>query len=634
MARRRVATPYRSRTFLSDALAWFALSLVLACGAFAWQRWAYRRVAVADPGAGARDPRLVVLAYDRVVDEIDARHVDSRLLRDQLLALRRTGFRPVSLDSVLRFYRGEGELPARALLVTFDHGYLSSFLAADPILRELGWPAVMFVMTERQERRDPFFLYWPALRRMAASGIWQIASHGRLGHVPITIDAEGTEGPFFVRRQWLASAERNETGAEFAARVMRDEQEANSVLQSELGRPVLAYAPPLKDVAIASLDPEVLAAHEQALQVFHPLAFVDDLFGVNDRSSDAHHLKRLRVSPRWSAQELLGRIEAGLGNSDADADDRGSYTWVAAAGKARRSGGEVDLAGTGRADLWRAGSQYASAWSLEADVKLASGQLWVVQKSTDLAEEWRWGGDAERTHLQRHKAGEQVQTLQSFDAGIEPGRFHRLRVLRRGAGIWVEWDGKPVSDRPMLLPPMPRGDVGLVVWGGGGAADLALRNLRFEPVAYRTLELPGEPSTDDVQEAIRQAPTVAALSPLWLTAGEGGLREQPLDRDLLSILVRRYGWELLPTLRLESAPAGDATTLQQAFERATNEGWAGLRIDVSALPATDRQAVQDWASSRAARSGHRLIVDAAQASSLSRVRAEPAPRRLLKAARS
>ncbi|HJQ97708.1 MAG TPA: polysaccharide deacetylase family protein, partial [Candidatus Polarisedimenticolaceae bacterium] len=168
----------KSRTFAGDRRTWLA---TLAIGAVAWagtSAWLNRRVAYAarKPAAEASDGRFVVLAYDRIVATPDGRSIDRTALREQLLALAGEGWQPVTLAELADAYGGRGRLPQRPVLLTFDEGYLTTYEAADPVLRELRWPAVMFLRTDRQEKRDVSFLFWDRLRRMAQSGLWEIAS--------------------------------------------------------------------------------------------------------------------------------------------------------------------------------------------------------------------------------------------------------------------------------------------------------------------------------------------------------------------------------------------------------------------------------------------------------------------------
>ncbi len=113
---------------------------------------------------------LTVLMYHRV-DGIDAEpDLDPALLSAtpdgfarQMEHLARTR-RPVSLQELLAVRRGQTELPARAVMVTFDDAYVDFDRHAWPVLRDLGIPVTLFVPTAFPDSPGPGF-WWDRLYR-------------------------------------------------------------------------------------------------------------------------------------------------------------------------------------------------------------------------------------------------------------------------------------------------------------------------------------------------------------------------------------------------------------------------------------------------------------------------------------
>src|SRR3990172_2026067 len=143
------------RSFRQDKIAWAICLSILFLSLLVWHFWSHREVI---PHTGSRAivseyPRIVVLAYDRVADERDGKHVDRTLFREHLETLRSGGFTPITLKDLSDFYHGNAPLPPNPVVLTFDHGYLETYNNVDPILREIKWPAVMFLTTSRQRER-------------------------------------------------------------------------------------------------------------------------------------------------------------------------------------------------------------------------------------------------------------------------------------------------------------------------------------------------------------------------------------------------------------------------------------------------------------------------------------------------
>jgi peptidoglycan/xylan/chitin deacetylase (PgdA/CDA1 family) len=99
-------------------------------------------------------PRLSAVVYHRVAPLPEPGGLDRELVDatpaefEAQMALLSRFFTPVGIDDVVAARLGRGELPADALLVTFDDGYKDNHQHALPILRRLGMKAVFFVATD------------------------------------------------------------------------------------------------------------------------------------------------------------------------------------------------------------------------------------------------------------------------------------------------------------------------------------------------------------------------------------------------------------------------------------------------------------------------------------------------------
>lgn len=107
---------------------------------------------------------LTVVMFHRTLREDDPRWAscdpDYTLGEDLFvdsLAFFKRHYRVVSLDAVLRARRDGTGLPPRALLITFDDGWLDNVDYALPALQRAGLPAVMFVAADAVGARQPFY---------------------------------------------------------------------------------------------------------------------------------------------------------------------------------------------------------------------------------------------------------------------------------------------------------------------------------------------------------------------------------------------------------------------------------------------------------------------------------------------
>lgn len=170
-----------------------------------------------------------VLLYHRLVAE--PRAVAPTDFEAEMRRLHDLGFQAITLDTYLRFMRGERvRLPQRPILITFDDGYVSSWKIADPVLARYGWTAVMYIPTGFVGL--PEHLTWEQLRTLWRSGRWEIEEHAGDGHVSVPIDATGRTLPYYAAERWLNG--RRETFAEYKRRVSRDIRRGAELLAQHL----------------------------------------------------------------------------------------------------------------------------------------------------------------------------------------------------------------------------------------------------------------------------------------------------------------------------------------------------------------------------------------------------------------
>lgn len=109
--------------------------------------------------------RALILMYHRVIDlpsDPQLLCVTPAHFAEHLEILRRD-YQPLSLLQLAKAL-GEGTLPNRAVVVTFDDGYADNLENAAPVLRRQGIPATVFVTSGALGRHEEF--WWDELDRL------------------------------------------------------------------------------------------------------------------------------------------------------------------------------------------------------------------------------------------------------------------------------------------------------------------------------------------------------------------------------------------------------------------------------------------------------------------------------------
>lgn len=130
--------------------------------------------------------------------------------------LAKHGMKAVSIDDFVASINGKIRLPDGAFLLTFDDGFLGVYEHAAPLLKELGWPATVFLVSgliggqdEWCKSENPSGQTYPLMglreiEELTAAG-FSFHSHTRHHpHLPLLTDRE-LEGELAGSREELAS---------------------------------------------------------------------------------------------------------------------------------------------------------------------------------------------------------------------------------------------------------------------------------------------------------------------------------------------------------------------------------------------------------------------------------------------
>jgi peptidoglycan/xylan/chitin deacetylase (PgdA/CDA1 family) len=195
--------------------------------------------------------RFVAIGFHDVTAPGEQEDVDSVSV-DKLITffdwLKADGWTVISPDDVRAASEGRKGLPAKAIVLGFDDGYVSFYTRVYPLLLAYRYPAMLSLVGQWMEQRPgtkvdygglpvprEAFLTWEQVRRMHASGLVEVASHSYDLHKVIKINWQGNE--LGAGRAWLydAATGHTETDPEHRARIRADLLYSQQVIARETG---------------------------------------------------------------------------------------------------------------------------------------------------------------------------------------------------------------------------------------------------------------------------------------------------------------------------------------------------------------------------------------------------------------
>lgn len=308
-----------------------------------FQAWKFKKENISVPQEGEAKS-VPVLTYHGAIGGSDGYNIKSDDFNEQMYALKKAGWQTVTLEDFNLFVQGEKTLPDKSFLLTFDDGRKDSYYPVDPILKSLGYNAVIFVITKHSLEGDEskYYLSKNELEKMIESGRWNVQVHTREGHNLYAINGNGDKGHFYSNKLWFEDENRLETTEEFTDRIRSDFLRAKNDIESKLRIAVLGFAFPFGDYGQDSVNfPESKSIVLDVIKTIYPMSFYqvrqDSGYTFNYPNPDAFLVKRIEVKMDWSPERLLTILNAAREKELPFRDEfKGYMGWI-------KSWGRMDL---------------------------------------------------------------------------------------------------------------------------------------------------------------------------------------------------------------------------------------------------------------------------------------------------
>ena len=167
--------------------------------------------------ANGIDSHGVILVYHHVsTNTPPSTSISPEDFRKHLDYLQKNDFNVIPLNEMLETLKAGGQLPDKAVAITFDDGYISIYDTAFPMLKTYGFPFTLFLSTGPIDRQQQNFISWEQINEMSKAGVI-IANH-------------------MVEHPYMLDREQEESAAEWISRLETELLEAELRIEQQTGQ--------------------------------------------------------------------------------------------------------------------------------------------------------------------------------------------------------------------------------------------------------------------------------------------------------------------------------------------------------------------------------------------------------------
>ena len=249
--------------------------------------------------------RVPVLMLHSVTREPEGEwSITAEKLREDITLLQAQGYEIVSLQQVIDYGEGKGNLPERPVCLTFDDGYHDNYTELLPLVEELQVPVTVFVIgctVDSDKVNDAGQRVWLSteeLNALAASPWVTVQTH------TWNLHRETTDADSGRTRTYILPLE-GETEAHYRAVLTEDFQQEQALLTGSGVSELCAMAYPHGDGC--SLTEEILG--ELGIRLTLTTDYSAGNLVYRGRADSLYNLGRMNLNNDTTAEQLLAYLQ-------------------------------------------------------------------------------------------------------------------------------------------------------------------------------------------------------------------------------------------------------------------------------------------------------------------------------------
>lgn len=112
------------------------------------------------------DKGIPVLMYHSIgYEKGNTARVPKEKFKEQMKYLKDNGYVTLTLEQAYDFFTNNKPVPEKSIVLTFDDGYMDNYTEAFPVLKEFGFKATIFIITDLVDK-DPSYMKLEQLKEM------------------------------------------------------------------------------------------------------------------------------------------------------------------------------------------------------------------------------------------------------------------------------------------------------------------------------------------------------------------------------------------------------------------------------------------------------------------------------------